>query len=133
MVTPDLAPAGSTVGMKRALVVLGLTLVTAGVLVGCGGGGKGPGVATANGGTTTASASPHPTASVDREQQAIDFARCMRAHGVNVPDPDPGSGGGIRIQVPKGGKAKLDAAQEACKQYLPNGGTPPSLDPQQLE
>jgi hypothetical protein len=119
--------------MKRVLVVLGLTLVVAGVLIGCGSPNKGPSVASANGGTGKSTATPHPTASVDRQQQALNFARCMRAHGVDVPDPDPNGGGGIRINAGKGTRAKVEAAQQACKQYLPNGGEPPSLSPQEME
>ncbi|MBO0868504.1 MAG: hypothetical protein J2P15_08055 [Micromonosporaceae bacterium] len=119
--------------MKRALIVLGLTLVAGGALVGCGSGSKGPGVASANGAGPSATARPTPTTSQDRQQQMVDYARCMRAHGVDVPDPDPGGGGAVKIQVPQGtSQEKMRAAQEACKQYLPNGGAPPSLSPEQL-
>ena len=43
-------------------------------------------------------------------------------------DPEPDERG-IRISVPKGqDKAKVDAAMEACKKFLPNGGEPPKMD-----
>jgi hypothetical protein len=58
---------------------------------------------------------------------ALKFARCMRAHGVNVPDPQPGSGG-ISIGAARGGKDALNPkgpafqrAQEACQSLLPGG------------
>jgi hypothetical protein len=50
--------------------------------------------------------------------QALKFARCMRANGVNVPDPGPD--GGLRIENPESPEFKR--AQEKCKQYRPNGG-----------
>ncbi|HEX6712226.1 MAG TPA: hypothetical protein VF066_02535 [Thermoleophilaceae bacterium] len=57
---------------------------------------------------------------------ALKFARCMRAHGVNIPDPQPG-GGGIVIGKPSGnGKAgpnpdspAFQRAQEACQSLMP--------------
>src|SRR5256885_9455313 len=62
------------------------------------------------------------------EQQALDFARCMRAHGVNFPDPqfqDGGRGGkfggpGINPNDPK-----FKAASPACAKNLPGAGTGP--------
>ena len=55
---------------------------------------------------------------------ALEFARCMRSHGVaSFPDPNPGHG----FQFP----ANLDpespafkSAQQACKRYLPDKGGP---------
>ncbi|HWD63849.1 MAG TPA: hypothetical protein VG405_01620 [Solirubrobacteraceae bacterium] len=51
----------------------------------------------------------------------LNFAKCMRAHG--VPDfPDPGSGGGI--QIPNGtnpAAPSFQAAQKACARDLPGG------------
>jgi hypothetical protein len=58
---------------------------------------------------------------------ALKFARCMRAHGVNVPDPQPGTGG-IMIQKGTAGSPNIDPdspafqrAQRACATYLPGG------------
>jgi hypothetical protein len=61
------------------------------------------------------------TFSPEEQQRALDMAKCMREHGIDMPDPQPGQGG-IRIQ--KGGKIdpddpKFKAALEACKQYAP--------------
>ena len=63
---------------------------------------------------------------------ALKFARCMRAHGVDLPDPKPGNGGGIMIQKGTGGGGpKIDPsspafqrAQNACATYLPGGKAP---------
>jgi hypothetical protein len=55
-----------------------------------------PGVATAGG---KGSASAHPTASVDPQEQAREFAQCMRDHGVDMPDPDTDGGGGVRVTI----------------------------------
>jgi hypothetical protein len=64
---------------------------------------------------------------------ALKFARCMRAHGVDVPDPQPGSGG-INIQKRGSGNGPGTAhvapdlsspafkrAQEACQSLMPGG------------
>jgi hypothetical protein len=88
------------------------------------GGGKSNGVASLSGSdkpTATTSANT----SKDFKQAALAFARCMRQHGINVPDPNP-NGGGI---VVKGGPGTLNpddpkfkAAQQACQKLLPNAG-----------
>jgi hypothetical protein len=101
---------------------------------GCGGHAKNSGIASASGAKASSSAAPSPTASVDRQQQLVNFARCMRAHGVQMDDPAVDSNGGVQIMIPRGTtKDKATAAQEACKKFLPNGGTPPTMSPQQLE
>jgi hypothetical protein len=65
--------------------------------------------------------------------QALQFARCMRAHGVpNFPDPTdghldlqvrqtPGSTdvNGVEVNGPA-----FQAAMRTCRRYLPNGGQP---------
>jgi hypothetical protein len=64
-----------------------------------------------------------PQQKVQREEEALKFVRCMREHGVNLPNPTT-SGGGIRIQ---GGlragvnptSPAFEAAQKACQGLLP--------------
>ena len=48
----------------------------------------------------------------------IEFARCMRAHGINMPDPfhRPGHEG-LSIELPQQGPATTDA-YKACGQFL---------------
>ncbi|MEO3871987.1 hypothetical protein ABGB18_24500 [Nonomuraea sp. B12E4] len=52
--------------------------------------------------------------------QMVKFARCMRQHGVDMPDPKPGEG--MRFEVRNGSEAKIEAAHKACEQYAPGGG-----------
>jgi hypothetical protein len=63
---------------------------------------------------------------VSEEQQAemreaaLDFAKCMREHGVDVPDPTF-QGGGMLMRMPKGMKdddPKVQAAQKACQPIM---------------
>jgi hypothetical protein len=115
-----------------AAAALGTTMLALVAVAACGRAASDPDIATAGGRN---SASAHPTASVDQQEQARQFAQCMRDHGVDVPDPDTagGSGGGPVTITASGPPAGMDAAMEACKDKLPNGGNPPSLDPQQQE
>ncbi|MCR6484236.1 hypothetical protein M8542_15545 [Amycolatopsis sp. OK19-0408] len=67
------------------------------------------------------------------EDKMRDFAKCMREHGVDMPDPKPaGDGGGMAITLDGDGadKGKIDTAQKACKHLMPNGGEmkPPSAE-----
>jgi hypothetical protein len=55
------------------------------------------------------------------QDAALAFARCMREHGVDVPDPQFPAGGGILMQVPEGASPddpKVQDAQEACQPIL---------------
>jgi hypothetical protein len=118
-----------------AAVALGTTMLALTGLAACGRAASGSQIATAGG---KSSASAHPSASVDPQEQARQFAQCMRDHGVDMPDPETvdgagGDGGGVRITVSGAPGAGMDAAMEACKDKLPDGGTPPSMDPQQQE
>ena len=100
-------------------------------LAGCAGPARTPGVATADGGATpSAVASSGGSAGGSKDGDALKFAQCMRANGLPwFKDPEPDQKG-IRISVPAGtDKAKVDAAMKICRQYLPNGGEPPKLDP----
>jgi hypothetical protein len=59
---------------------------------------------------------------------ALKFAKCMRDHGVDVPDPKKDGNGPIKIMAKAGAKsagkdnAKMQAAQKACQKYLKAGG-----------
>ncbi len=83
------------------------------------------------------SSSPKTTsqaAAASKRSSGIEFANCVRAHGVpNFPDPTGDSGGGLRIQqsqtsgsgssmtvngVPVSAPA-FQAAQTVCQKYLP--------------
>lgn len=71
-----------------------------------------------------------PEQQAQAQANALKFAQCMRAHGVDVPDPKPGASG-LRIQAGgAGGKVgvngvnpddpKFQAAQSACQGLLGN-------------
>jgi hypothetical protein len=49
----------------------------------------------------------------------VKFTKCMREHGVNIPDPGPNG----QMQVPTGvSQDKLQQAQQQCNKYMPGGG-----------
>ena len=60
------------------------------------------------------------------QDQAIKFAQCMRAHGVDMPDPTfSNSAGGALVQQSLGNgvdptSAEFQNAQKACQHFLPN-------------
>lgn len=91
-----------------------------GVLTACGGSDS-PKVATAghNSDQPSASASAAPTGS--RQDQLVAFTRCMRDHGVQIPDPKPGD---ENVQLPAGtkGDSQTQAALAACQGLLGSGG-----------
>ncbi|MFB4308952.1 hypothetical protein [Actinomadura sp. GTD37] len=52
--------------------------------------------------------------------QYVEFAQCMREHGVDIPDPGPDG----KFRLPTGGidRGGLEKAREACRADLPGGG-----------
>jgi hypothetical protein len=100
-------------------------------LAGCASRTGGDAVATAGGAATPAT----PSASATAEKgDGLKFAQCMRENGMTwFEDPAPDQRG-VRIKIPQGqDKAKVDAALEACKKFMPNGGEPPKLDAAAIE
>ena len=75
--------------------------------------------------------SQEPSAGQEEELRtsALEFAECMRSHGVpNFPDPEV-SGGGVKMAVPKGVDPEsptFEKANEACRDLMvgPGGETP---------
>jgi hypothetical protein len=118
--------------LRLALAVLGLGLA----LAACGGSPDGDRVASLSGngatGTTNGTAED---ADKDPQQAALDFARCMREHGVNMPDPEVDEQGRIRVRIGAGGGGerpdpkKLEAAQQACGSLMGGGDGDRQLDP----
>lgn len=61
------------------------------------------------------------------------YAKCMREHGIDMPDPEA-NGGGIGISINgEAEKEKVDKANAACKELLPNGGEPPKPTAEDLD
>jgi hypothetical protein len=120
--------------LRRTAVALGLALA----LAACGGSPDGDRVASLTGGRATTTTGPGTKAAAkDAQQQALDFARCMREHGVDMPDPEVDDQGRVKVRVGagpgKGGRpdpSKLEAAQKACGGLLGGGGDGPGqIDP----
>jgi hypothetical protein len=68
-----------------------------------------------------------PAQQAELRDQALRFARCMRQHGIDMPDPEV-SGGGLRIKLRLGSASSgainprspaFKDAQEACKAFDP--------------
>jgi hypothetical protein len=75
------------------------------------------------------------------QEAALNFARCMREHGVNIPDPKLSGKGGLTFQAgPRAGggqsgprkglgganpqSPKFKAAEKACNHFLGDAGGP---------
>lgn len=55
------------------------------------------------------------------KEQMLQFSRCMREQGIDMPDPDfDGGVGAIDLPIPSDaqGRAKFEAAQEACDEFF---------------
>jgi hypothetical protein len=72
-----------------------------------------------------------------RYNQALQFAQCMRSHGVpNFPDPKANGNGGMQVESTPGSTKvngvsvngpAFQSAMQACRSKLPNGGHPQPL------
>ena len=120
------------------LAVLGLGLVLA--LAACGGSPDGDRVAslTGGGGATGTTNGAAKTADKDPQRAALDFARCMREHGIDMPDPQVDDQGRVRVRVggPGGGRPdpkKLDEAQKACGRLMGGGDGAGQIDPEERD
>jgi hypothetical protein len=90
-----------------------------------------PGVATAGGDkATSGSATP-----VSDKEAGLKFAQCMRENGLpDFPDPKFDDNGELELNLPVGTDPKSVAVlQEKCKKYLPNGGAPEKMNPEDLK
>jgi len=125
---------------------MGLAIVLALATAACGSSaGADAQVASAGGGK--ASAKDALTKKADAEKAGLDFARCMREHGVDMPDSQAGGGGFIMVGPtdssdsgpgePMAGRAlpeELAEADEACRHLLDDliqdGGGPMDAEAQ---
>jgi hypothetical protein len=66
-----------------------------------------------------------PSPTVSRQERALEFSQCMRAHGVsNFPDP---SGGSVAVNPNEGQSPTFQSAQEKCGHLMPPKGPPPHM------
>ena len=122
--------------MRRVtLLGLGLALALALALAACGTPADGDQVASLSGGDATTTTKGTGDDGKDPQQQAIDFARCMREHGVDMPDPEVDDQGRVRVRIGAGGDGrrpdpkKLEEAQKACGGLMGGGDGPGQIDP----
>jgi hypothetical protein len=106
------------------------------LLAGCGGSPEASKVASIS--TPPQSSAPNADNSGKSDQQKmLDFAKCMREHGVDMPDPQFDGDGRGQITIGGGAgtadKSKLDAAQKACQKLMPNGGEMKKPTPEELD
>jgi hypothetical protein len=92
--------------MRRLLFTVCALAAASSLLAGCGGG------------STDAAARTEAAASHRSDQGMVQFARCMRQNGVNMPDPvhRPGHDG-LSIDLPERGPATTDAYR-ACGHFM---------------
>ena len=102
----------------RRLLIVGILAAVAILVSACGSSSSSStstGSAAAGSGTSTGSSNK-------TYQARLNLARCYRAQGINVPDPTPGAGhaagGGTQQILNQYPQAKVQAAQQACRQYL---------------
>jgi hypothetical protein len=108
----------------RTLLLIALVALGAGA---CGGSGVASLTGAASGGGATTTTAPR-----DPEQAALDYVRCMRQHGIDMPDPQTDASGRTRLQLkagPRSDPRKLQAAERACGPLLKSGGTGKRLSP----
>jgi hypothetical protein len=120
-------------------VVVGLALVTSA----CGGGSPNAGVAGLSTTTTAAPVATGVTSSVSSGGSLVEFATCMRSHGVsNFPDSASlGSSASIkaakgeisRITNIEGSSSTFEAATRACAKYAPTTAPPQHVSPQEMQ
>jgi hypothetical protein len=122
--------------MKRELRVAAtaaaLAVALALALAACGGGDDSDGVASlteTNGQTTTNGSQASAAGSRDWQEAQLEYARCMRAHGVDFPDPVNGR---FELRTERADQRKLQAAQEACREILARA-RPPISEEQEAE
>ena len=127
----------------RALIWVPAMLILP-LAVACSGGSASPGVAsvdatptaTGDGAATGSTGTDGGTDSDSIEDSVIAYSQCMRENGVtNFPDPD-GDGNltlnGDELGIPPD-SPQFEAAEETCKQLLPNGGQPQAQPPEVRE
>lgn len=123
--------------MKRRLVgaLVAFPLLLSMALAGCGGSDDDGGIPTAGGtaepdSDNEAGSGAEDLTEAERHEKELEFAQCMRDHGIDVADPKPGEG--VQIQV-EGDPAATDAAMAECQPLLPDGGPGEEFDPEERE
>jgi hypothetical protein len=101
--------------------LIALVLAAGLLLSACGGAADGDGVASA-GGEANPTAEDAEQGTLAEEVQALAFAECMRANGVDMPDPAPGQGGlsdAFHETEDNYDRETVEEALAACQDLLP--------------
>jgi hypothetical protein len=109
-----------------------LAVASVGVLTACGGSDDSDGVASltdTSGQTTTDGSQGSGGSEQDQQEAALEFARCMREHGVDMPDPVNGR---FEFRGRPRDQRKLEEAQQAC-QHILRDAAPPLDEEQEAE
>lgn len=109
---PPSATPDSSVSSYTTLPAVAAVILASAVIAACGASSP------QNSSSFARSGSDNPT---QLQREALNFARCMRSHGVSsFPDPTP-NGGGFSVDAPgtNPSSPSFKAAQTACKQLLP--------------
>lgn len=106
------------------------------LMTGCAGGNEAANkVASISGSQQPASDTPAADDDKTDEDKMREHVKCLQEHGIDAEfQQGEEGGGGIAVNGgPDSSKEELDAAMEACKHLLPNGGEPPPVDAEQLD
>jgi hypothetical protein len=102
-------------------------------LAACGSNGSGDdGVASLNG-DNKASDQKQASDNKSDEDKMREFTKCMRDHGVDMPEPNADGHIEMRAEAGAADGDKMQKADEACKSLLPNGGKPKQMSPEDLD
>jgi hypothetical protein len=118
----------TSLSVRRALASCILTSALAVGVSACG---------SSSSGASTTLAGSSVSSSNARYQARVNLAKCFRAHGINVPDPSPGGGlaggggGGVLRALQGLPQAQLQAAEQACQQYIKQAFPNANLSPAQ--
>jgi hypothetical protein len=125
---------------RRAMAGVSMVALSVALLGACGGGSDddSPDVASLDDEESSTDSSPDGTATetttaTDPEQAMLDFAECMRDHGIDMEDPqfDSEGRGGINLEATPENEDELEAAQEACQPLLEDAMGDVEIDPEQ--
>src|SRR5919108_2619815 len=114
-----------TRGWAGGVAVAALVLILA--LAACGGGGGDPDDVASLGGSSGNTGTGTTAGNQDPQKAALEFAECMREHGIDMPDPDANGGFELTPDI-QGDPEDFRKAEEACGSALrggPGGATPP--------
>jgi hypothetical protein len=130
---------------RRGTAAAVAVIFAAGLLAACGGtgGAESPEVASLDDGSTTTDTSnddgtgDSEVSPEDREQALLEYAQCMRDHGIDMPDPKISSEDGGGILIEQEGDAEMDPesdefqqADEACQPILEDAMGDIGADPE---